>query len=101
MADFVLPKLKFIFYLWAQSKILLKSSFKQDFERTSWVTVETKEVSSAKSFGLECKFSVKSIMWTTKSGGPTSEPSGTLALLSAHEECWLFKTTLSFLLLRK
>ena len=74
---------------------------RREFERASSITVENKKASSAKSFGLECKLSVKSLLHTRKSSGPRMEPLGTTVLMSAYEECWPFKTSLFFLLLRK
>ena len=68
------------------------------------VTVENKEVSSARNFGLERKFSVKSLMHKRKNSGPRMETcrwnSGarmkpwTLDLMSVHEERMQFKTTI-------
>ena len=88
---FVLSELNLIFYLSAQSLILLESLFKWKFEKAASVTVENKEAPSAKKFELECKFFVKSLMYSRKSSGPRMEPWGTPALMSAHEECWPVK----------
>ena len=65
------------------------------------LTMENKNVSSAKSFGFEFKFSVRSFMYKRKNRGLRMDPWGIPALVSAHDEFWAFKTTLCFLLVKK
>ena len=61
---FLLSGLKLISDLQAQSLILHKSLFKWKFQRAVLVTIKDKKVSSGKCFGLECKFSVKLLMYS-------------------------------------
>ena len=48
--------------------------------------MENKNVSPAKSFGFESKFSVRSFMYKRKISSPRMDPWGTLALISPHIE---------------
>ena len=70
----------------AQSLILHKSSFYQEFERTTSVTVKNKEVSYAKSFELKCMFFIKSLNYRRKSSAAKMDPWRTPVLMPAHEE---------------
>ena len=60
-------------------------------------TIVKSEVSSAKSFTLQLKFSVKSFMYIKKKRGPKIEPCGTPAEIFLQLEDCPFKTVLCFL----
>ena len=65
------------------------------------LTVENKDLPSAKSSLFESRFSVKSFFYKRKNRGPRMDPWGTPALISVHDEYCPFKTTLCFLLIKK
>ena len=81
--------------------ISFRSSFKSFFfEVISW-TSEKREVSSANSLGFETKLLERSLINIKKKRRPRTDPWGTLVLTLAHEKYRPFKTTVSFLTLRK
>ena len=93
--------LKLIFHWNAKLFIFFRSSFKFFFFKVISWTSEKREVSSANSLGFETKLSERSLINIKKKRKPRTDPWGTLVLTLAHEKYRPFKTTVSFLTLRK
>ena len=93
--------LKLIFHWNAKLFIFFRSSFKFFFFKVISWTSEKREVSSANSLGFETKFSERSLINIKKKRKPRTDPWGNLVLTLAHEKYRPFKTTVSFLTLRK
>ena len=98
---FVLSELKLVSHWEAKLLILVKSSLKWSLKEPRQWQLKIKNCHQQKWFWLECKFTVKSLIHRKKSSGPSMENWGTTALMSTHEKCSSFKTTLCFLLFRK
>ena len=64
-------------------------------------TIENIEALSTKNLAIVVKSSDKSLIYIRKNNCPKFKPLGTPATTSAHEECWPFTTTLSFLSFKK
>ena len=93
--------LKLIFHWNAKLFIFFRSSFKFFFFKVISWTSEKRQVSSANSLGFETKLSERSLINIKKKRKPRTDPWGTLVLTLAHEKYRPFKTTVSFLTLRK
>ena len=56
---------------------------------------------SSKSFVIDDKFLVRSLLYIKKKRGPKIEPCGTQSIVDNHVEDWPLSNTLWYLLLRK
>ena len=75
---------------------MVKSLFNSLADLVIFSTTENSDISIENSLALDAKSSDKSFMYIRKSIGPSIEPCGTPASIAAHEEYWLFRTTLCF-----
>ena len=80
-------ELKALFHWNTHSEILFKLSFNCFVDKsTSWTT-EKMNVSS-KSFVIDDKFLVRSLLYIKKKRGPKIEPCGTQSIVGNHVEDW-------------
>ena len=101
-ACLVVSRLKFIFYWVAHLLILTRSLFRLFPDVwVSWCITENKDVSSAKSFALDERPSLRSLMQIKNNKGPRMEPWGTPVLTFFHVENCPLKTTRCFLCFKK
>ena len=76
---------------------MARSSFNSFAETSTLKTTENSEVLlSTKSFVLDNKSFVKSLIYDKNRSGPRIDPWGTPALTSAHEENWPLKLPFAF-----
>lgn len=66
-AGFVWAGLKLVFYLEVQSLALVKSELKWEWDCATLLTMENKDMSSAKSFKFKSKLSFRSFMFEKRS----------------------------------
>ena len=97
----IVSGLKFIFH-WVAQLLILSKSLLELFAKV-WMSciTENKDESSAKSFALDEKPSVRSLMQIKNNEGPSMEPWGNQLLTFSYKENCLLRTTRCFLSFKK
>ena len=88
--------LKFLFHWDAQLFILAKPLFNLSADLVMFYITENSDVSSANSFSLDLKLSVKSFVYIRKNNGSSTEPCRTPDSIAVDEEYCPFRKTLCF-----